>query len=223
MAKRQRESSVTSEGRRPDVSRRRVGKDGAGRSAGDDAAAIPPSREPIDRWDLAAGGGVFALALLLRLTYVSQIESAGLGRYLRLDPLYYHEWGRRIAAGDWLGREVFEMSPLYAYYLGVLYRLFGEGMLLPRVIQGALGALVCGLLVIAGRRAFAKAEVLAAGLLFAFYGPALFYDGQLMKTSLEISFAALATLAFFAASRASQSPNPSWLFVGGFLLGLTAL
>src|SRR2546428_5756733 len=127
MAKRQRESSVTSEGRRPDVSRRRVGKDGAGRSAGDDDDAIPPSREPIDRWDFAAGGGFFALALLLRLAYVFQIDAAGLGGYLRLDPLYYHEWGRRIAAGHWLGREVFEMSPPYAHYPGRPSRFFGRG------------------------------------------------------------------------------------------------
>ena len=34
---------------------------------------------------------------------------------------------RRIAAGDWLGGEVFYQSPLYPYFLGALYTLFGDG------------------------------------------------------------------------------------------------
>ncbi|MBI3449236.1 MAG: tetratricopeptide repeat protein [Acidobacteria bacterium] len=173
--------------------------------------------------DAAAAAGVFLLALAVRLAYVWQIQAAGLGRYLRLDPLYYHQWGQRIAAGDWIGRDVFEMSPLYAYYLGALYRAFGDGQILPRVLQAILGAAVCGLLVLAGRRALGRAEGIAAGILFALYAPAIFYDGQVMKTSLEVSFATLATLAFYAAARQGASPAPRWLFAGGILLGLTAL
>jgi len=176
-----------------------------------------------DRGDLAAAAAVGALAFVLRLIYILQIDAAGLGRYLRLDPLYYHQWGERIARGDWIGRDVFEMSPLYAYYLGALYRFFGEGAVLPKVIQAIVASLVCGLLVIAGRRAFGRVEGIIAGSLLALYGPSLFYDGQVMKTSFEISFATLATLAFFAASRREGTPAPRWLFAGGLLLGLTAL
>jgi tetratricopeptide (TPR) repeat protein len=188
-----------------------------------DARRAPIEPPAFDRWDLLAGGGVALLALAARLAYVHQINAAGIGGYLRLDPLYYHDWGRRIAAGDVIGREVFEMSPLYAYYLGGIYRLFGEGPDLPRILQCLLGAAVCGLLVLVGRRVFSKAEGIVAGLLFALYAPAIFYDGQVMKTSLEISFATLATFSFFAASYRREAPAPGRLFAGGLLLGLTAL
>jgi len=202
--------------------RRPGGADAAGREAsrGPDSAR---AEETIGATDAAVAAAVFVLGLAIRLAYIGQIQAAGLGRYLRLDPLYYHQWGQRIAAGDWIGRDVFEMSPLYAYYLGALYRAFGEGQLLPRILQALLGAAVCGLLVLAGRRAFGRAEGIGAGLLFALYGPAIFYDGQVMKTSLEVSFAALATLAFFTAERMGRSPAARWLFAGGVLMGLTAL
>ncbi|HXI03048.1 MAG TPA: glycosyltransferase family 39 protein, partial [Candidatus Saccharimonadales bacterium] len=171
----------------------------------------------------ASAGVVFAIALAVRLLYLVQIHAAGIGSYLRLDPLYYHQWGQRIAAGDWLGTSVFEMSPLYAYILGVLYTIFGDGTWTPQILQCVLAAIVCGLLAPVGRRTFGKAEGVVAGAAFAIYGPAIFYDGQVMKTSLEISFTSLMTFALFAASRGRDAPRPRWLFAGGVLLGLTAL
>ncbi len=192
-----------------------------------EASPAPPASSPpaarLDRLDGAAAGAVFALALAVRLLYLAQLHAAGLWRYLRLDPLYYHEWGLRIAAGDWLGTEVFEMSPLYAYVLGGFYRLLGDAPLGPRLLQCLLGAGVCALLVIVGRLALGRLQGILAGAAFALYGPALFYDGQVMKTSLEISLTALMTFAFYAAGRGPSAPRPWGLFAGGVLLGLTAL
>ena len=182
-----------------------------------------PSSRSLDRWDAIAGGSVLAIALAARLVYIHQIQGAGLARYLRLDPLYYHQWALRIAAGEWVGRDVFEMSPLYAYVLAVVYRIFGEGPILIRIIQSLLGAIVCSLLVLVGRRAFGKIEGILAGAAFALYAPAIYYDGQVMKTSFEISFTALMTFALFASSIRGGPPLPRWLFASGLLLGLTAL
>lgn len=115
------------------------------------------------------------------------------------------------------------MSPLYAYVLGTLYALFGDGPTAPRLLQVLLASAVCGLLVPVGARAFGRAEGILAGTAFALYGPALFYDGQVMKTSLEITFTALMTFALYLSARAAPGPRPWWLFGGGVLLGLTAL
>ncbi len=177
----------------------------------------------IDRWDLIAFGSIFILAFGVRALYVHQIDAAGLTAYLRLDPRYYYQWALKIAAGEGSGREVFEMSPLYAYVLAVLFRIAGTGLLLPRIIQGLVASLVCAFLGVAGRRAFGKAEGLLAGCALALYGPAIFHDGQVMKTSFEVSFATLATLAFFAACRGGPDLSPRWVFLGGVLLGITAL
>jgi len=179
--------------------------------------------QPPDRWDVAAGGAVFAVALAARVLYVYQIHRAGLGSYLRLDSLYYHDWAVRIAGGAWVGTEVFEMSPLYAYILAVFYKVLGQGALGPQILQACLGASVCGLLVTAGRRLFGKSAGVIAGAAFALYGPALFYDGQVMKTSLEVSFTSLMALCLLSAARPDGGFRRGRIFAGGALLGLTAL
>ena len=100
----------------------------------------PLERPPVGRPDYLAAVAIFAIALVPRLIYILEIDAAGLGEFLRLDPLYYHEWALRVAGGDWLGSEAFEMSPLYPYTLGAIYRLFGPDLTLPRVLQAILGA-----------------------------------------------------------------------------------
>ena len=177
----------------------------------------------LDRWDLKAGASIFLLALLARLLYIQQIHGAGLGGYLRLDPLYYHQWALRIAGGDWLGTDVFEMSPLYAYLLACFYKILGPGSLGPEILQEGVGSAVCALLATSGRRLFGKTAGALAGAALALYGPAIFYDGQVMKTSLELSFTTLMALSLLAASRREASSRIRWLFTGGLLLGLTAL
>jgi 4-amino-4-deoxy-L-arabinose transferase-like glycosyltransferase len=201
--------------------RRAAGAEATGRRADDDGSAAGSAT--LIRPDLLAAGAVFLGALAVRLVYISQIDSAGLGRYLRLDPLYYHQWGLRIAAGEWIGNRVFEMSPLYAYLLGILYRIFGDGPAAPRLFQCLVASTVCALLVLVGRRHFGRAQGILAGAALALYGPAIFYDGQVMKTSFEISFTALMSFALLRASRGAAGPRPWWLFAGGLLLGLTAL
>ncbi|MBI3449070.1 MAG: glycosyltransferase family 39 protein, partial [Acidobacteria bacterium] len=164
-------------------------------------------------------GAVFVLAIGLRLAYVRDIEIAGLGSFLRLDPLYYHEWGARIARGEWVGAQPFEMSPLYPYLLGAVYRIFGEGLLAPKIAQAFLGALTCALVTVLARRLSGRAAGLVAGLLLATYGPALFYDGQINKTTLAMFLSALLASALVV----SEGRRKGWIAFAGLVLGLAAL
>ncbi len=75
---------------------------------------------------------VFGAAYLLRLAYLSQIARSPLFDFLQLDPLYYHDWAVAIAKGDWLGKEVFEQSPLYPYLLAGKLE---DGEVLPGVLN----------------------------------------------------------------------------------------
>ena len=43
------------------------------------------------------------------------------------DAQSYHSWGLEILAGDWAGSEIFYQAPLYPYFLGAVYALFGSG------------------------------------------------------------------------------------------------
>ena len=92
----------------------------------------PVRRDPRCFWILT---GVFAIALLPRLVYVWQLHASGLWDYLRLDPLYYHDWAVRFSRGE-RTQGTYEMTPLYAWALGALFKTFGYGLLLPRLLQG---------------------------------------------------------------------------------------
>ncbi len=181
----------------------------------------PLKSDPRGRaFDLIAGGAVVLIALGVRLWYLAQLRSTPLFTQIQLDPAYYLAWARRIAAGDWLsGTEVFEQSPLYAYILGVIFRFAGDGLLVPRLVQAALGSLTCLLVFLIARRLLGRPAALAAGLLAALYAPSIFYDGMIMKPSWSVFL----TAAMTAALVHSEGSRRSFLFGAGACLGLASL
>ena len=96
---------------------------------------------------------IFAVALLVRLVHVWQIRRSPFYATLLGDSRGYDEWARQIAAGDWLGHEVFYQAPLYPYLLGFIYAVAGHHLLVVRVVQALIGSASCALLTLAGARA----------------------------------------------------------------------
>jgi tetratricopeptide (TPR) repeat protein len=174
-----------------------------------------PGREPA--WPLLLG--VWIIAFGLRSLYLWQISSAPFFDLRLGDAEAYHLWGRRIADGEWLGQGVFYQSPLYPYFLGIVYRIFGDGVTTVRLIQAAVGATSCGLLAAAGMSLFGRAGAIA-GLGLAVYPPAIFLDGLLEKSPL-VSFFTAALLAGLAVPR--QAMTAARWFIVGTTLGLLAL
>ncbi len=165
---------------------------------------------------------VASAAVLTRIVYLLQIRASPLFDYLHLDPLYYVEWGRRVAGGAWLGDQVFEQSPLYPYLLGAFFSLFGDGeggLLLLRLLQLAAGVAGCVGIQLLARQAFDARVGLVAGLLAAAYGPFLFYEAMVMKSFLTYL---LSTLALWALLR-YRGAGRGWLLLCGVAVGLTAL
>lgn len=128
---------------------------------------------------------VMSVAALIRAVYF--LETADVPFLLAPvgDALGYHEWAKRIAAGDWLGTEPFYQAPLYPYFLATIYWFFGDGVWAARIVQGLAGAIACGLLAAATARLFGRGAGLAAGLMLAAYPPAIFFDGIIQKASLD--------------------------------------
>ena len=135
---------------------------------------------------------IFALALALRLMHVWQIRSAPFFSVLMGDSRGYDEWAQRIAGGEWLGHEVFYQAPLYPYLLGVIYAIAGRSLLLVRIVQALIGSASCVLLALAAARLFSPRAGIAAGLMLALYAPAIFFDGLLQKSVLDVFFVCLA-------------------------------
>ena len=142
---------------------------------------------------------VFAVALALRAVYLHQLDGSLLFTELFGDGQQYDAWAREIAAGDWIGGEVFYQAPLYPYFLAALYTIGDHSLLLVRIVQIALGSGACVLLAFAGTRWVSRGAGLCAGLLLAAYPPAIFFDGLIQKSSLDLflTTACLALLASF--------------------------
>jgi tetratricopeptide (TPR) repeat protein len=130
--------------------------------------------------------GVTIAALAVRLAYLWQLHGSPLLSILMGDSRQYDEWAMRIAGGQWLGTDVFYQAPLYPYFLAVVYGIAGHDPGLVRIVQAFLGAVSCALLGIAGRRFFDYRTGIVAALLLALYPPAIFFDGLIQKSSLDI-------------------------------------
>jgi 4-amino-4-deoxy-L-arabinose transferase-like glycosyltransferase/Tfp pilus assembly protein PilF len=163
---------------------------------------------------------VAGVALALRGLYLAQASDAPLFDMLLMDGAAYKAWGSRIAAGDWLGSEVFYQAPLYPYFLALIELVFGDGLGAIRAVQALLGALSCGLLFLAGAWFFSRRIGWIAGLALAFYPPALFFDGLIQKASLG---GVLVTALLALLGRARHAPSRTlWLAVGATLGALMA-
>ena len=156
---------------------------------------------------------IFLVSLGVRLLHLWQIRTAPFFHVLMGDAQSYDVWAQQIAAGDWVGSDVFFQAPLYPYFLGLVYTLLGDGPMTVRLCQAVVGALACVLLALAGWRLFSKPVGIVAGLMLAFYAPAIFFDGLIQKSVLD---AFLLCLALALLSGLHRVPNRRWpwLWVG---------
>jgi 4-amino-4-deoxy-L-arabinose transferase-like glycosyltransferase len=161
------------------------------------------------------------VALLLRLVYIFQISGTPFYRPDRLDPLFYFNWGRAIAAGDWIGDKIFVQSPLYAYFVAVFLKVLGERWVFPtlQIFQALIGVATCLLAVRIGRRLLGDRAAWIAGFLVALYGPFLFYEGMVMKTFLSTFL----TVALVDLLLRSEGPRRGLLLLAGLAFALTSL
>jgi tetratricopeptide (TPR) repeat protein len=162
---------------------------------------------------------IFAVALILRVTYILQVRYTPFFQTLGLDAKFYDRWARDIAMGQ-SEEGAFFMSPLYPYFLAAIYRFFGRDLLLVRMIQAAMGSGSAVLSYLIGRDVFDRKIGILAGLLTACYGSLIFYDGSILMTPLLVL---LNLLALTAILRADSSGRPVCYLAGGLALGLAAI
>jgi Flp pilus assembly protein TadD/4-amino-4-deoxy-L-arabinose transferase-like glycosyltransferase len=178
------------------------------------ASAAPAPRRS---YALAA---IAVVALIVRLIYLQQLEGSPLLGVLMGDSRVYDAWAQRIAAGEWLGSDVFYQTPLYPYTLGVIFGVAGHDPGVVRIVQACLGAVACLLLGLTGRRLFgARAGLIAAGLL-AVYPPAIFFDGLIQKASLDV---VLITLILFLLTQVVERRRAITVAVTGVVTGALIL
>ena len=158
---------------------------------------------------------VFAIAFAVRLVHVWQISAGPFFDLPMGDAADFHAWALKLAQGDWLGEGVFYHAPLYPYFLGAVYAALGSDPLVIRVVQALTGALSCAFLALAGHRLFGARAGLIAGLILAFYAPAIFFDGIIQDSALDLLFATL--LLWLLAEIVHRPSTLLWFLTGATL------
>ncbi len=189
-------------------------------SAGAERAERPPSA----RRDLVLLAVIALVGFVLRIAAVFQFQAAHPNAAsVVIDEKSYDRWARAIAAGDWLGKEVFFQEPLYPYALGSLYSITGPSLLAARLAHCGLWASTIVLVGLLARRVFGRAAGFVAAALVALHGPGLLFPSLILKENLFLTV--LAALAFVLVRSRDLTGNRAriaWMVLG-VLGGLGAL
>jgi tetratricopeptide (TPR) repeat protein len=169
-------------------------------------------------------GAIFVAALLVRLLHLWLLSRSPLSWVLLGDARAYDEWAQLLAAGDWVGQEVFYQAPLYPYFLGVIYSVVGRDLTVVRVCQAILGSASCVLVALTAGRLFSTRAAMIAGFGMALYAPAIFFDGLIQKSVLDVFFMSLALWILAGMVTDERRPGlsgPAWAGLAMGALSLT--
>ena len=136
------------------------------------------------------------------------------------DVLYYQQWAKDIAHGNWLGSETFWGLPLYPYFLAVLERWSLGNVYFIRLAHIFLGSLNCVLVYVLTQRLFKKEVALLAGFLTAASFTLIHYDWLILPAPLLIFLGLTIVLLFLNTDKIRTWY--AWSFLG-LLIGITAL
>lgn len=177
-------------------------------SVNDQAVKQTPLRS-WERWFLL---GLILSALTIRLAYLLEIRENPFFTHPRLDALFHDKWAESIAAGDVIGDEVFFRAPVYPYFLGGLYAIFGHNFVVPRIAQHLIGVLSLVVLFLLARRLCGTATAVLASTLASLYAVLIYFEGELLFESLLV-FSCLVWLLLVERSREHPTLT-NWLSVG---------
>ncbi len=165
---------------------------------------------------------VLLIGLCVRFIYLREISAYPNFEipFAGLDEELNHILAQRIAAGDifLLQNDYQYPLPLYIYFLGGIYALFGDSFWMARLLNIALGMGSIVLIYLVTKKVFRRESIaLVAALGAALYGPYLYFDTSLYKTSFELFLLGLSLLLLVRAADGERAG--SW-FLPGLSLGL---
>jgi len=108
--------------------------------APDPSVEVTPWAE-VWRADGAAFTTIFVVALLFRIAVLVQTAGTPFIEVANIDSESYQKWARELVTNGWWPVRNFYQSPFYAYFLAIIFRVFGDGPWAPRLVQVILGSL----------------------------------------------------------------------------------
>ncbi len=163
---------------------------------------------------------ISAIALLYRALHLFFWSKTPYFRLPSLDELYHHVWASSIASGNIGFPTAFFRAPLYPYLLGGVYRIFGDGVWAPRIVQGLFGILGCLLVYILTERVSGdRRSALFAGIIIALSPMPALFESRLLLDWMLIPLGALVLILFLDAAE----KRPATSLFAGFAAGLFAI
>jgi 4-amino-4-deoxy-L-arabinose transferase-like glycosyltransferase len=175
-----------------------------------------------------APAAIFCLAFGLRFAFLLQMRGTPTRDYAELpwqqwfilDSAYYHQLGSSIARGDLIVPTAHFLSPLYCYFVGLVYAVFGVDLDGVRLAQCVIGSFSCVLLYWIGRQTFSEIVGIVSGLCLALYGLHIYYTEIILPTVLVV-FLNLTFLLLVSITPSKLTPTRA--AGAGVILGLAAL
>ena len=192
---------------------------GGGMGGKSNGASRVPGERGFGLSDLTVFLVIVGIAVTLRVAYALASRSSPFFDHLDLDSKFYDTWAKQIAAGDFMGSEVFFMGPLYPYFLAVIYKVAGPSLVAVKVVQSVIGGLTAGGVFLLGKTAFGRTVGLVAGLMAVFYVPFIFYDSAIL---LPVLATCLNTFMLYFLLIGMRGDRPRALLAAGLLAGLSA-
>lgn len=124
---------------------------------------------------------------------------------------------------SWYGGKRFHQEPAYPYFLAGIFGIFGNGITIIFLIQVLFSLGSLWFILKLSENYFSREVAILSGLIFAFLGPSVFYDGVLLRVSM-ISFTTLG-LVYFAEKliKHQHLKMGIWPWVFGVFAGLALL
>ena len=174
-------------------------------------------------WPSLAVPAILVAGAVVRIVFLVQFSRSDLVEILPLDMRFYHDLGSALAAGSGLPQGGLTFNPLYPVFLASVFRIFGDGLLAPRIIQFVAGLATIWLVFVSarllagggagdGRQENVRGTMpenvrgniagITAAALVLLYPQLLLYEGSLLATSLVTLIMAASFFTALALSRA---------------------
>ena len=137
--------------------------------------------------------GMFWVALIaafFRFGHLVMLHTDPVADILVLDSLAYDTTATQIVSGN-LPQTIYFQAPFYPYFLAAFYSISNHNVQLIRIIQAFIDLLTIILVYRITQNLFNYAAAVLAGLSLAVYPVLIFQTGLVLKTTLNVFFAAL--------------------------------
>lgn len=189
---------------------------------------VPKKTNPIQQFFKSFYGNdskvflaLLGLALIVRMLYFIHLSQNNPTVNLFIhDSAHFNHLARQVVDHGPILDRSFYISPLYIYFLAFFYKIGIESLLVIRLVQFLLGMLACGLTFLIGKRFFSRIAAAGAAVIQALYGPVLFFEGNLLATSLVLFFT---LLAFYLLILCTEKRNVAFGILSGLSFALALI